>query len=396
MNSKEIIENVFWVGAQDFKRRLFDSLVPTPDGTSYNAYLIKGSQKTVLIDTVDPTMSEVLLQNLVSLNITKIDFIISNHAEQDHSGSIPFLLRQYPEAKVVTNEKCKDQLTHLLNINPEKIITIKDNETLDLGNFTLRFIFAPWVHWPETMFTYLQEPNILFSCDFLGSHFASTDIFSKDLDEILPQFKLYYAEIMMPYRAQIKSHLQKLDTIKPAIIAPSHGPIHLLSSRPISAYKQWASDNVKNETVLMYVSMHGSTEKMANHLLSELTRQGIKVHLFELSSTDIGKLASALVDAGSLIFGGPTVVNGLHPLLAYAAYLVSMLKPKARLITMFGSYGWAQKMQEQLLNILSSTKAEVIPGVFCKGCPNNESMQALSNLATEISHRHKSFGQESF
>ncbi|MHC4062036.1 MAG: oxygen-binding di-iron domain-containing protein, partial [Planctomycetota bacterium] len=172
--------NVYAVGALDWDRRLFDELIPLPDGTSYNAYLIRGSEKTALLDTVDPTKTEVLIDNLVRLGTEKIDYLISHHAEQDHSGAIPDVLMLYPDAKVVTNPKCKGMLIDLLDVDAARFITVDDGQTLSLGDKTLQFVYIPWVHWPETMATYLQEDRILFPCDFFGSHLAASSLFVDD------------------------------------------------------------------------------------------------------------------------------------------------------------------------------------------------------------------------
>ena len=176
MRPKEIKSGVYWVGAIDWDRRLFDALVPLPDGTSYNSYLIKGSEKIALIDTVDPTMEQVLINHLDQLGIEHIDYVVAHHAEQDHAGAIPQVLAKYPQAKVVTTPRCKGMLVDLLMISQEKFITVNDRESLSLGDKTLEFIYTPWVHWPETMSTYLKEEKILFSCDFFGSHLATTDL----------------------------------------------------------------------------------------------------------------------------------------------------------------------------------------------------------------------------
>ena len=163
---REIKPGINSVGAIDWDRRLFDELIPLPDGTSYNAYLIRSSEKTVLIDTVDPTKEHELVDNLKELSVNGIDYIIANHAEQDHSGAIPKILGLYPNAKVLTNPKCKEMLKDLLSIPDGKFMEVDDRGTVSLGDRTLEFIYAPWVHWPETMFTYLREDRILFTCDF--------------------------------------------------------------------------------------------------------------------------------------------------------------------------------------------------------------------------------------
>ncbi len=193
MAVRKLKDGIYSVGAIDWDRRLFDELIPLPDGTTYNAYIVKGEEKTALLDTVDPAKKDELIGNLKSLKVEKIDYIIAHHAEQDHSGTIPDILSLYPEAKVVTNSKCKGFLMDLLHIPEDKFIVVNDGDTLSLGGRTLKFIFTPWVHWPETMVTYLTPDNILFTCDFFGSHYASSYLFVKDKEKVLEDAKRYYA-----------------------------------------------------------------------------------------------------------------------------------------------------------------------------------------------------------
>ena len=204
---KKMIENVYAVGVQHWDRRLFDELIPLPDGTSYNSYLIRGSEKTALLDTVDPAKTELLVDHLVRAGADKIDYVISHHAEQDHSGSIPDILLMYPEAKVITNPKCKGMLMDHLHIEEDRFETVEDGQILSLGDKTLQFIYTPWVHWPETMSTFLQEDKILFSCDFFGSHQASSRLYAEDEGLVYEAAKRYFAEIMMPFRSAIRSNL---------------------------------------------------------------------------------------------------------------------------------------------------------------------------------------------
>lgn len=202
MKARKIKEDVYWMGSVDWDRRLFDALVPLPDGTSYNAYLIKGSEKTALIDTVDPPMAKEFMGQLEG--VKNIDYIISSHAEQDHSGTIMQVLEKYPNSKLISTPKAKDLLKDLLDIPENFFVSIEDGETLSLGDKTLKFIFTPWVHWPETMVTFLEEDKILFSCDFFGSHIASSDLFVTDQGRVYEAAKRYFAEIMMPFRSIIK------------------------------------------------------------------------------------------------------------------------------------------------------------------------------------------------
>lgn len=387
MKPKKIKEDVFWVGAVDWDRRLFDSLVPLPDGTSYNAYLIYGSEKTALLDTVDPSMIAVLMSRLK--DVKNIDFIISHHAEQDHSGAIPYVLEKYKNAKVVATAKGKPMLVEHLHIPEERIITVNDGEALSLGNKTLEFIHAPWVHWPETMFTYLREDKILFTCDLFGSHFATSDIFYSEYWHVCDAAKRYYAEVMMPFRTTIRKHLEKMKQYQIDMIAPSHGPVHNDPECIIQSHKEWVSDALSNTVVMPYVTMHGSTQLMVNYLTEALAEKGVKVERFNLAVTDTGKLAMALVDAATIVIGSPTVLVGAHPLVISAAFLANALKPKLKFASIIGSYGWGGKMVEQIGGMLSNLKLEMLAPVIIKGQPKAEDYQALDRLADEIASKHK-------
>jgi flavorubredoxin len=392
MKPRELKKDVYCVGAIDFDRRLFDSLIPLPDGTSYNAYLIKGSQKTALIDTVNPPMKDVLLNNLDQLGIKRIDYVIFNHAEPDHSGSIREVLAKYPEAKAVCTAKCKDILIDRFMVAVDRFQTVEDKETISLGDRTLEFIHAPWVHWPETMLTYLREDKVLFPCDFFGSHIATTDMFVRDAGQEYEAAKRYWAEIMMPFRLQIQKNLEKIKDYKIDIIAPSHGPMHDKPEFIINAYRSWAYDEPGNIVVIPYVSMHGSTRRMVAYLVETLSRKGVTVKQFDLAGSDIGKLAMALVDAATVVIGTPTVLTGPHPAAAYAAFLANAIKPKVKFASIIGSYGWGGRTVEQIAAMIPNLKVEIIPPVIIKGYPKEADYQALEKLADTIAAKHQAAG----
>ncbi len=389
---RQLKANIYEAGAIDWDARLFDRLIPLPDGTSYNSYLIKGSEKTALLDTVDSAKTEVLLAHLAELEVVKLDYVIAHHAEQDHSGSLPDVLLLYPDAKVATNPRCKQMLIDLLGIEEDKFITVEDGETLSLGDKTLQFVYLPWVHWPETMGTYLKEDKVLFSCDFFGAHLATSSLFVDDEATVYESAKRYYAEIMMPFRRQINANLAKIEQMKIEIIAPSHGPVHNRPEFIIDAYKDWVSDAVKNEVVVLYVSMHGSTAKMVSHFVEALIDRGITVKQFELSTVDIGRLAIALVDVATVVIGSPTVLAGPHPCAAYAAFLANALRPKTKFVSIVGSFGWGGKMLEQLTAMLPNLKAEILEPVLTKGEPKQPDFVALDALADNILAKHKEIG----
>ncbi len=387
MKARKIGDGMWWVGAVDWDRKLFDALISLPDGTSYNCYLIRGSNKTALVDAVDHGMKDILFARLKSLNVSQIDYVIANHAEQDHSGSIPDVLATFPMAKAVTSDKGKSLLMDLLALPEDRIIVVRDGETLDLGDRSLQFIYFPWVHWPETMLTWLPEQKTLFSCDLFGSHLASGDLFATDEAAVLSAAKRYYAEIMMPFKTSIEGKLGNVTKLEPQVIAPSHGPIFKRPQMIIEAYREWTSGPAKNLVVIPYISMHDSTRLMVTHFVEACTERGIQAEQFNLADGDIGKLAMFLVDAAAVVFGSPIVLGGPHPKVAYAALLANALRPKAKFISVIGSYGWGGRLAETLQSMLSSLKAEFIPPVLAKGLPRPKDYAALDALAEAIRAR---------
>jgi len=392
MAVRKLIDRVYEVGAIDWHRQLFDDLIPLHEGTSYNSYLVIGTDKIALIDAVDPKFKDTLLENLVSLNVKNIDYIICNHAEQDHSGAIPYILNNYPNAKVVTNQKCKQLLMDLLLIPENKFIIIEDRQTLSLGNFTLEFIFFPWVHWPETFLTYLKEERILFTCDLFGSHVANSDLFAKDTLEIYNGAIRYFAEIMYPFRKNINANFNKITELPLNIIAPSHGPVYNKPEIILSLYKDWISEKLSNKVIIAYVSMHGSIEKISNFLIKELTESFIKVIPFNLTYVDIGYLATELIDTPTFILAAPAVLNGVHPYAIYASYLVNLLRPEIKYLGIIGSYGWGSKLIEQIQSIFTNIKPELLPNIMIKGYPKENDFEKLKEFVSLIKEKHKNLG----
>lgn len=389
MKARKIKEDVFWVGAVDWDRRLFDGLMPLPHGTSYNSYFVRGSEKTALIDTVDPSMSSVLFSRLDELHIENLDYVVANHAEQDHSGSLPHVLARFPQAKIISTPSGKKMLVELLQIEEDKIITVEDGERLPLGDKTLQFIHTPWVHWPETMATYLVEDRILFSCDFFGSHLATTKLFAGSDQRVCEAAKAYYAQVMMPFRAAIRKNLDKIAKQPVDMIAPSHGPIHDEPARLLELHRSWVSDSLSNTVVLPYVSMHGSTEAMADYLAEALADEGVAVEKLSLAVADLGELATALVDAATIVVGSPVVLAGAHPHVVSAVFLANALRPKLRFASIIGSYSWGGKMVEQITGMMPNLKVEMLQPVVVRGYPKADDFAALDQLARDIAGRHR-------
>jgi flavorubredoxin len=387
MNLRKIVDGVYLGGAVDWDRRLFDALIPLPDGTSYNAYLVQGSEKTALIDAVDPAMADVLLAQLE--NVSRLDYVVANHAEQDHSGLIPTVLSKYPQAKLLCSPKCKDMLIDLLNVPADRIAVVADGETLSLGDKTFEFIYTPWVHWPETMCTYLHEDKILFSCDFFGAHLATTDLYAVDEARVYEAAKRYYAEIMMPFRKVITRNLERVGKLQIAYIAPSHGPVYSRPEFILRAYQDWVNGEPKNVAVIPFVSMHHSTLAMVRRLVGALAERGVAAHQFDLATTDLGKLAITLVDAATLVAGTPVVNAGPHPAAAYALQVVNVLHPKLKFASVIGSYGWNGRPIEKVADLLPNLKVEALSVVLCRGLPREGDFKALDDLAASIANKHK-------
>jgi flavorubredoxin len=388
MIAREIKPGILSLSAIDWDRRLFDQLVPLPEGTTYNSYLVKGSEKTALIDTVYAPFTVEYLETLKQAGLRKLDYIIANHGEQDHSGSIPAVLALYPEAKVVTNTHCRGLIADALPVPDDRFIEVNDGDTLPLGNKTLQFFLTPWVHWPDTMVTYLAEDKILFTCDFLGSHLASSELYALDEARVEAAAKRYYAEIMMPFRMFIQKHLIKLAPLKIDLIAPGHGPVYSRPEFILDLYRRWASDEPLKQVVIPYVSMYGNTLQMVDYLVDRLTELDLFVMPFNMIGGDTGKLANTLVEASTVVFASSAVLAGPHPDIVGAAYLMNALRPKARFASVIGSYGWGGNIvSKKIVELLQGLKTQLrfFDPVLVKGLPKEEDFKALDCLAEAIS-----------
>lgn len=390
MKFREIKNNVFYCGLNDCERRIFDELIPLEHGTTYNSYLVKGSEKTAIIDTMYPPKSDEYLKNFDENGITKVDYIIANHGEQDHTGTIPKLLEKYPEAVVVTNAICKCNIMEMLLVPEEKIQVVKNGDELSLGDKTLKFLIAPGVHWPDTMFTHIVENNLLCTCDFLGAHYTFDEIFCPDTTDVEHSAKRYYAEIMMPFRNLCKKYTKQVKELNPDMILPSHGPIYKNPDFILDLYEDWTADEGKNLVLLPYVSMYNSTEEMIDYIAKKLNEKGINTQVFDIVTGDLGDLAMGLVDATTIVLGSSMVLAGPHPMAVNVAYLANILKPKAKFATFVGSYGWGGNLFGTLSQMLSGLKVESIEPVLVKGKPKKEDYEKLDILIETIYNNHKS------
>lgn len=380
---------VFYVGTRDWNRRLFDALIPLPQGTTYNSYLIKGTQKIALIDTVNPGFELELESKINSLtSVSQIDYIIMNHAEPDHAGAIPYLLNLNDKAKLVCTKIGAQAAKTYFKVPEERIMVVKDNDVLELGDKTLKFIEATMLHWPETMFTYLIQDKILFTCDFFGMHTAY-GLYDDEIDELNSFAQRYFGEIMMPFRSLGLRAMEKIQNIEVDMIAPSHGPIHKNTKRILENYTKWTRGETKEKVIVVYVSMWKSTEKMVNQIVEVLLQKGIQVSLHNLTNADLGDVAKDLVDARAIVLGTPTVLVKMHPLAAYATHLVKVLKPSLKLGVVLTSYGWSKGALAHAVEVLGPTGLELVGSIEINGPPTESDLDKVRSIGDELAEKIK-------
>ncbi len=367
----EIVENIYALGSIDWNRRIFDGISPTPIGTTYNCYLVKGSAKTALIDNIHKNYTHVLDEKLNQiLGSTKLDYIIMNHAEPDHAGSTKYFLDKYG-AKLITSKKGTELAGLYHGVTEDRIQIAKDGDEIDLGGKTLRFISTPFIHWPETMMTWIEEDNILFPCDFFSGH-NSTGLTDNEAEDVIYWAKRYYAEIMMPLTKMCHQAMDKIANLDIKIIAPSHGPVYHHPENILSEYKKWTNRETNPKALIIYVSMYGTTDKMVLALVEKLKANGIKIQLFDMITSNAGDLAGHLLDSRAVVLASPTVLGAMHPLIQYAALLVKTFRPPTKYGLYMNNYGWGKTATKQAIEFFDQAKIENIGVVEVNGTPSEE------------------------
>lgn len=380
---------MFWVGIKDRDRRLFDALIRLPEGTTYNAYLVVGDKKRALIDTVNPGFEKALEQKIKQItDPSELDYVIMNHAEPDHGGAIPHIMAVAENAKLVTSKVGARMARTYYKVPENRTIAVAEGDTISLGDKTLRFIDAPMLHWPETMFTYLSENKILFPCDFFGAH-VTRGFYDNEVDDLVAQAQRYFGEIMMAYSNMAQKALQKVKALEIDSIAPSHGPIYRNAQRILEAYRRWAGGETKRKATIAYVSMWNSTEKMVNAIAETLSSEGIETVRYNLTSADTGDLARDLVDSMAIVLGAPTVLGGVHPVGLQATYLVKALHPPARFAVILSSYGWAGGAIKHIQETLGPSKMEIVGTIQVNGPPSENDIARVVELGKTLSMRMK-------
>lgn len=369
----KLTDGVFWVGYVDWSVRDFHGYT-TGRGSTYNAYLVRG-RKTALIDTVKaPYVSELLesIQALVPLD--QVDYVVCNHAEPDHSGGLPAVVRACPNAAVVCNAKCKDALAHHFDVSGWKFLVVKDSETLSLGDKTLQFFDTPMVHWPESMATYLVESELLFSMDAFGQHYASGFRFDDETDlcEVMQEAKTYYANIVLPYGRPVAAALSRLGGLKLRMVAPSHGVIwrsHF--AKILSAYQEWMVVKPQKKVIVLYCTMWNSTRLMAEAVAAGAETLPVAVKLINVNATDDTQIVTDVMDCAAVAVGSSTLNMGLMPRMAATLTYLRGLRPTGKTCFAFGSYGWAAKGVEEVSQYLQAMQMTPVGGpVSCRFAPD--------------------------
>jgi flavorubredoxin len=393
MNRVSLAEGINWVGVVDWTLRDFHGYI-TRRGATYNAYLIS-DEKTALVDTVKHTFSSELLRNIGEIvDPEKIDYIIVNHVEMDHSSSLPVIAKAAKNATIIASQRGKDAIIEHYGAD-FKIQTVKTGDELKLGKRTLRFIEAPMLHWPDSMFTYVVEDKILMPNDAFGQHLATSERFDDEVDAhvLMEEAKTYYANILMPLGPMITRKIQEVVQmgIPIAMIAPSHGVIWRSDpSKIIKAYLDWSAGVSENKVVIVYDSMWGSTDKMARAITEGVASQGVDAKLLKLRAAEQTDIVTEILDAKAVIVGSPTINNGIFPTLGGFLTYITGLKPKGKLWGFFGSYGWGGGAVKGMIETVKKAGFEVYePSVEVKYVPDQEDLKKCYEFGQQIAAKIK-------
>jgi len=377
LEAQKIKDGLYWVGALNPNLRVFDIIMYTPHGTSYNSYFIK-AEKTVLIDTVYRKFTQSLVDRVGSLTEPQdIDYIVANHTEMDHSTALANLLKLAPQATVVSTAAGAKFLKNILNADFKSMI-VKDNDTIDLGNKQLKFITVPFWHWPDTMFTYLVEDKTLFTCDGFGSHFCDERLFDDKVDDFSEDFKLYYDVIMRPFRRKIAEGLKKIEDLEIEIIAPSHGPVLRTNpSKYIKLYEEWSHPKEERTVLVFYDSIYGNTRQMAEEIGKGVSAQNMRVKLLEASKINLEKAKEEVEKAEGLMFGSPTINNdAVKPIWDIISTFFDV-ETKGKKGAAFGSYGWSGEAVKLIEERLKGLHINIpVPGLRVNFTPDQSDVKA--------------------
>jgi flavorubredoxin len=392
MGKLEIKENIFWVGAVDWNVRTFHGhTYSTSRGTTYNAYLIMDDRVT-LVDTVyGPFALEMMERIKEIIPLEKIEYIIANHVETDHSGALPEIMKFCPRAKVLGTEKCKEGLYKHYYGNWD-FQAVKTGDKIKLGKRTLTFLEAPMIHWPDTMFTYCPAEELLLPNDAFGQHYATSLRFDDEVDEyaLMDEATKYYGNILWPLSTLILKKIEEVQKLNIPIkmIAPSHGIIWRRDPMKIvNAYVSWAKNETKPKAIIVYETMWGATEKMAKKIAQGITDAGIEVKLFDVATSDRTEIIKEMLDAKGYLIGSSTHDNDMLPNIAGFLEFLKGLKPKNRIASAFGSYGWAGGAVKEIESVIKETGLEIIqPGISAKYVPDTGELKKCYDYGQDFAN----------
>ncbi len=385
MPHREILKDVYSVGVVDWEVKNFHGhTYSTKRGTTYNAYLII-DEKITLVDTVLGKFSGELINNIREvIPPEKIDYIVVNHVETDHSGSLPEVMKLCPKAKLFGTSKCKEGLWK--HYYPEKsggwdFNIVKTNDELKLGKYTLNFIEAPMIHWPDSMFTYLKELELLMPNDAFGQHLASSERFDDEVDQcaLMDEAAKYYANILWPLSSIIQKKIEEIIKLNIPIkmIAPSHGIIWRKDPmKIINSYLYWTKNSTKPKVIVFYETMWGSTEKMARAISEGIENAGVSVKIYDVATSDRTEIITEMLDAKGFLAGSSTHDVDMLPNIAGFLEFLKGLRVKNRLTGVFGSYGWAGGAVKEMEEALKGGGMDIsIPSISVKYVPDEEELK---------------------
>ncbi|MDP3791127.1 MAG: flavodoxin domain-containing protein [Candidatus Omnitrophota bacterium] len=390
MKPLEIKKGIYWVGVVDWNVKTFHGhTYNTQRGTTYNSYLIV-DDKIALIDTVyGPFAGELIEKIRAIVPPEKIDYVIANHVETDHSGAMPALMKLCPKAKVFGTAKCKEGLYRYYYENWDFQI-VKTADKLSLGKRTLQFIEAPMIHWPDSMFTYCPEEKLLMPNDAFGQHYATSERFDDEVDqaELMDEATKYYGNILWPLSSLVSKKIEEVEkmNIPITMIAPSHGIIWRKDpAKIINAYVSWARNDTKKKVVVVYETMWGATEKMARKIIEGISDAGVSVKLADVTSSDRTEVIGQMLDAKGYLFGSSTHDNDMLPSIAGFLELIKGLKPKGRVAGLFGSYGWAGGAIASMEKSVKELGIDVVmPPISFKYMPDENDLKKCYDYGKEF------------
>ncbi len=393
MSSVKVLENVFWVGAVDWNVRHFHGFTySTHRGTTYNAYLIV-DEKTALIDTVYGPFAEEMVESIRRIiDPSKIDYVVANHVETDHSGAISKILKLAPQAKLVGTAKCKEGLQKHYFGNWDFQVA-KTGDTIGLGERSLKFIEAPMLHWPDSMFTYIEKDALLLPNDAFGQHWATSKRFDDEVDGkiLMKEAAKYYANILWPFSRLVIRKIEEIQKLglKISMIAPSHGLIWRSNpTKIVEAYLSWARGEAGRKILVVYDTMWGSTERMAKAIVDGISSEGLDTMLFRIPFSDLGDIIGELLKAKGILIGSSTINNGVLPTMAPFLEEMQGLRPRNKIAAAFGSYGWGGGAVKTIEESLEKADMEiVVPALTVKWVPDKNELQKCFEFGKEFAKK---------